>query len=82
MKPVTIHGADWCYSDIAEEVEWCRSRSWVRATYDSVTDHSHCQICWWKLYRSDNVKIGEGYRSAGKVDLWLCAECHEQFIAN
>jgi hypothetical protein len=81
MDTVTIHGAAWRYSDIAEEVEWCRNRSWVRARYDSAADHSHCQICWWTLGRSENMDVGEGYLNRGKIDLWLCTECHDQFVA-
>ena len=81
METVRIHGAEWRYSDIAEEVEWCRLRAWTPATYDSVADHSHCQICWWTMARSNDKAVGEGYVSRGKVDLGVCSECHDQFIA-
>ncbi|WP_420598153.1 hypothetical protein [Neptuniibacter sp.] len=40
-------------------------------------EHEHCQICWWKIYASENPEIGTGY-SNGKI--WVCTECYEQFI--
>ncbi len=81
MDIVKIHGTEWRYADVAEEIEWCRNRTWIQATYDRPDDHSHCQICWWTLARSDARDTGEGYVSEGKLNVWLCTECYEQFIA-
>jgi len=36
-------------------------------------DHDHCDICGWKLLRSDDVAENTGYRNDTS---WLCIKCH------
>ncbi|WP_157199422.1 hypothetical protein [Methylomonas koyamae] len=77
---VTIHGDSWKNEDIEESVQWAKGEQWNMETWsgNETWDHDHCQICWWKLYESDDAEHGVGYRS--EKDNWLCTECYEQFI--
>jgi len=77
---VTIHGDSWKKEDIEESVEWAKGEEWKNEIWsgNESWDHDHCQICWWKLYKSDDTEHGVGYRS--KKDNWLCTECYEQLI--
>ena len=79
---VVIHGDEWKKSDIEEPVEWAKSKSWIKKVWVSESndwDHDHCQICWWKLRKSENPEIGTGYHNV-ENDNWICSECFEQFL--
>ena len=85
---VTIHGDEWKWSDIRDEVEWCRTRTWERKHWAAreqaqatarISPHNHCRICWWTLADSSDPAVNIGYH-AGR-DIWLCSECYDKFIA-
>lgn len=85
QETFTIHGDEWKWKDICDEVEWCRTltwecKHWAAAQRAHTTNtHDHCRICWWTLGDSPESAVGIGYH-AGR-DIWLCSECYEQFIA-
>ncbi|CAI3932104.1 MAG: hypothetical protein ACI8R0_003182 [Alteromonadales bacterium] len=79
---VLVHGDEWKRSDVDEPIEWAKTKTWVKEQWssDSPTwDHDHCQICWWKLFSSENEEHGVGYHNL-ENDNWLCTECYEQFL--
>lgn len=78
---VTIHGDRWKAQDVEESIQWAKGESWIKRVWSSENpswDHDHCQICWWKLYKTDDAEHGVGYIS-GKNN-WLCTECYVQFV--
>ena len=85
---VTIHGDRWKWSDIQDEVGWCRTQTWERKRWtgrelrpadNGISPHDHCRICWWTLAESSDPAVSTGYH-AGR-DIWLCTECYDKFIA-
>ena len=85
---VMIHGDSWKWSDIRDEVEWCRTQTWERTPWmgrelrpadNGISPHDHCQICWWTRADSTDPAVGVGYHA--ERDVWLCTECYEKFIA-
>jgi len=83
---VTIHGDPWKWRDIAESVDWCRSRQWKREHWKpprlskssgGISPHEHCEICWWTLAESPESEDGIGYTDGYR---WICTECHDRFI--
>jgi hypothetical protein len=38
----------------------------------------HCEICYWELFESPDQSHSTGYANGQR---WICAECHERFIA-
>ena len=88
-RTVSIHGDQWKWRDIEEEIAWCRTKTWERqrwapteraASRDGISAHDHCQICWWTLSQSADPAVSVGYHSGRR--LWICTECYEKFIAD
>ena len=80
---ITIHGDEWKKEHIDEPVEWAKTKTWLKKMWSSDADnweHDHCQVCWWKLYKSEEPEHGIGYHNS-ENDNWLCSECYEQFVA-
>ena len=79
---VTIHGAEWKKEDVKEPIAWAKTKVWNKKLWssDSLTwDHDHCQICWWKLYESEDTDHGFGYHNK-ENDNWVCIECYQKFL--
>lgn len=82
-KLVIIHGSEWKKEHIEDAVQWAKTNTWVKTIWysDSETwDHDHCQICWWKLCKSDSTEHNQGYYCSDG-DNWICTECYDQFIS-
>jgi len=77
---VIIHGDSWKNAEIEESVQWAKDEQWNMEAWsgNKTWGHDHCQICWLKLYESDEAEHSVGYRS--EKGNWLCTECYEQFI--
>ncbi|NOZ66710.1 MAG: hypothetical protein GXP00_09490 [Alphaproteobacteria bacterium] len=79
---VFIHGDEWKKSDVAEQIEWAITKSWVKEKWNTVSenwDHDHCEICGWKLYQCDDPVHVVGYCNI-ESNNWICTECYGQFI--
>ena len=74
----------WCLGQRWKRRKWTASSSVVYKDGKKVGlreggwDHDHCEICWWKLFDSENTEEGEAYCDEGIS--WLCIECYDQFI--
>ncbi|MBE9397624.1 hypothetical protein IOQ59_10165 [Pontibacterium sp. N1Y112] len=82
MEMVTIHGDEWKKEDVEEPIAWAKTKKWSKTQWYSDSenwDHDHCQICWWKLYKSEQPEHSIGYHNS-ENDNWLCTECFEQFV--
>lgn len=40
-------------------------------------DHDHCEICFWKLYQTNDAEHNIGYTDGRN---WVCTECYTQFL--
>lgn len=82
IKFVIIHGDVWKKEDVEESIEWAKTKVWKKEVWSSHSenwDHDHCQICWWKLQKSEDLEHRQGYHNL-ENDNWVCTECYDQFV--
>ena len=77
-EKIKIHGQEWRFKDIKENVEWAKKQKWKFKKYDNEGEHDHCLICYWTISASEDSESGEAYFYGGST--WLCKECYEKFI--
>jgi len=79
------HQQQWGRRDELSQKHGGTSSPYVGQSYDSTKvdlvrggwTHDHCEICWWKLFETQDIEHSVGYSNGHG---WICRECFERFI--
>ncbi len=78
-QKIRIHGDEWDLQHLQEDIDWARAQKWQLRKYFKQDDHTHCVICFWTIFNTDDNESGMAYLC--KPNIWLCKECFAKFIS-